>query len=269
MNIRKQLKKFIYGTFPLTSGSFNYYGVKVYFPKDSLIFQMACEQGTYESHNLKLIIQNVTANSVYFDVGANIGLMSVPILLAHPSCKVISVEISPNSLPFLQRTIRESRFSDRWVCIDKAFSDRSDTSDFYLSSSKLGAFDSLRASIIAQSSQKIRITTTTLDSEWQKQENPQVSFIKIDVEGAELEVLRGASHCISTCRPYILVEWNAEWLKRFDCSPDTIFDFCNSFEYKILNASNLTMIESKTLLDMNMLYTESFLLVPKEKLKLC
>jgi FkbM family methyltransferase len=269
MNIRKQFKKFIYGTLPLTSGSFSYYGVKVYFPKDSLIFQMACDQGIYESHNLRLIIQNVSPNSVYFDVGANIGLMSVPILLAHPSCTVLSVEISPNSLPFLQRTIRESQFTDRWLCIDKAFSDKADTSDFYLSSSKLGAFDSLRASKIAQSNHKVSITTTTLDLEWQKRESPQVSFIKIDVEGAEFEVLQGASHCISVCRPYILVEWNAEWLKRFDCPPEKIFDFCNSFEYKVLNASNLTIVGSKTLLEMNMLYTESFLLVPEEKLKPC
>ncbi len=89
------------------------------------------------------------------------------------------------------------------------------------------------------------------------------------MEDAKFEVLQGASHCISMCRPYVLVEWNTEWLKRFDCPPEKMLDFCNSFQYQILNASNLIKIDSGTLLVMNMLYTESFLLVPEEKLKLC
>lgn len=81
---------------------------------------MACKQGIYESENLKLIYHFVRPNSVYFDVGANIGLMSIPLLYSCPSCTVVSMEPSPNTLKFLIRTFEGSGFGNRWRIVGKA-----------------------------------------------------------------------------------------------------------------------------------------------------
>ena len=72
-------------------GEFNYYGEQVYFPTDSLIFRIAMEEGgVYERDNLKLIQLFLKPGTTLFDVGANIGMMAVPILYSQPGLKVLS-----------------------------------------------------------------------------------------------------------------------------------------------------------------------------------
>jgi hypothetical protein len=108
------------------------------------------------------------------------------------------------------------------------------------------------------------VAVTTLDSEWSAMESPLVSFIKIDVEGAELMVLQGAVRCIKKCRPYIMIEWNQEWLKKFDCLPQSILDFIETIQYRLLSVPSFNVINSISLLKLNMINTETFLLVPSE-----
>ena len=93
-----------------------YYGARVYFPKGSYIFHMLCEQGIYEGENIKVINSLVDPGTTYIDVGANIGLMAVPVL-NNQDCSVISFEPSPNVLTFLERTASESQYRNRWKVI--------------------------------------------------------------------------------------------------------------------------------------------------------
>ena len=51
---------------------------------------------------------------------------------------------------------------------------------------------------------------------------PDVSLIKIDVEGAELDVIRGASRTISECKPHLFVEL---WDDNFDEGVEVITAF--------------------------------------------
>lgn len=50
-----------------------------------------------------------------------------------------------------------------------------------------------------------------------------VGFIKIDVEGAELEVLRGASKLLSEGRPAVYLEAEPQWVARMGHSVEDIF----------------------------------------------
>jgi hypothetical protein len=50
------------------------------------------------------------------------------------------------------------------------------------------------------------VRADTLDRIWRGAGSPDVSFLKIDTEGAELDVLRGASELLDACRMPILLE---------------------------------------------------------------
>lgn len=60
---------------------------------------------------------------------------------------------------------------------------------------------------------------------------PRVSLIKIDVEGRELEVLRGAEQTIRKHKPAIFYEVNHEWLKRAGASEVAIRQFLLDLGY--------------------------------------
>src|ERR1051326_4062271 len=117
MRLRKYAKKLIFGSAPYFRGQFTYYGHAVHFPLGSEIFKFACEQGIYERETLYLIMSIVKPGTTYFDVGANIGLLSVPIVAERPGVQVVSIEASPTVLPFLNKTHAAAR-SPNWTVLE-------------------------------------------------------------------------------------------------------------------------------------------------------
>lgn len=139
MKLRARLKCWLYGSCPGFSGAFSYFGTRVAFPKGSHIFERACETGIYERDNLKLIAALVRPGTRYMDVGANIGLLSIPLLHYFPTSQVVSFEPSPNALPYLLETQRQSGFGDRWRVIGKAVGSQLGQLEFFAHAPRLGA----------------------------------------------------------------------------------------------------------------------------------
>ncbi|WP_316796709.1 FkbM family methyltransferase [Pedobacter agri] len=101
-------------------GNFKYFNTKVFFPKNSLIFRIACTEGIYDKEVLNFIFTYIKENSLLIDVGTNIGLTSIPILKNYNNTHVISFEPSRSVFPFLKKTHLSSGLTDRWSIYDKA-----------------------------------------------------------------------------------------------------------------------------------------------------
>ncbi|MEA5553497.1 FkbM family methyltransferase [Anabaena cylindrica UHCC 0172] len=262
--LRKKIKKWLYGNCPGFAGSFPYFGTKVFFPQGSKIFELACQQGIYEIKNTELILKLIKPNTFYFDVGANIGLMAIPILNRCRTAKVLSWEPSPNTLPSLTLTRENSQFQDRWQVIGKAAGDFIGELDFAIASPELGAFDGFLDTKRAGLTKKITVPVTTLDSEWEAIGSPLVSIIKIDVEGAELQTLKGSTKCLQNNKPYILIEWTLKNLQAYGYESENLLDFAHEIGYQVFSISDFIPITNSTSLKLHMLKSESFLLVPDE-----
>lgn len=78
---------------------------------------------------------------------------------------------------------------------------------------------------------------TTLD-DWVATENVRVDFAKIDVEGAELMVLKGAAHLLNRDHPVLLVEINNRRIRRehFGYDIGDVFDLLRSYGYSKFRA---------------------------------
>lgn len=61
----------------------------------------------------------------------------------------------------------------------------------------------------------------------------KIDFIKLDVEGAELEVLKGAEQTIKLNHPFILFEHGIGAAPHYNTTPDAVFDFLTGCSLKI------------------------------------
>jgi hypothetical protein len=55
----------------------------------------------------------------------------------------------------------------------------------------------------------VPVQVRRLDGFWEESGRPQIAFVKMDVEGAEATVIRGASRFLESCRPTMLIEANS------------------------------------------------------------
>jgi FkbM family methyltransferase len=260
--IKKAIKLNIAQHYWNLKGSFKYYNQTVYFPKNSIIFKRAVKDGIYEHDILSFIIPLIKPNSEVFDIGANIGLIAVPLLTSEQSINLVSVEASPNSLPFLKKTNLASSYKDRWFIIDKAVSDKPGKIEFHLAGNDNGAYDSINDTKRASFVSKIEIDCTTIDAIWKNRNKPEVSVIKSDIEGADLLALFGGIECIKACRPSILIEWNLINIKPFELKNKDLFDFVQSINYVLYALPGVNKINCLSDLELLSNYTENFLLIP-------
>ena len=68
-------------------------------------------------------------------------------------------------------------------------------------------------------------------------------LIKIDVEGAEFNVLEGASKIIKENRPEIIISLHPKHLNALGRHISEIFNFCEIFSYELLSCNNMREIK--------------------------
>ena len=166
-------------------------------PEDDHIARVIATTGRpYEEKLLRLLVHLVPSTSnVVVDVGANIGNHTV--YFARRGARVIAVEANPDALPFLQRNVKP--FSDRvtvWPVAAGSAAGRGRVVPHPTGQLGQMAFES---------DPEGPIEVATLDSI-----DERVAVLKVDVEGGEESVLRGALQLIRRSRPVIVVEsWDA------------------------------------------------------------
>ena len=173
-----------------------------------------------EPETVRWVHETVCAESVFCDVGSNIGIYSLLALACHESCRVICFEPDPLNFSRLAQNIHLNRFVSRAALFPLGLSDRFDLTFFNSSSFVTGkaenwatghggeeSFDEL--SVRSQDAAMITgCAITTLDEFLSS--CPGVgkpTHLKIDVDGPEMRILKGAEKTLrSEKMKHILVE---------------------------------------------------------------
>jgi len=88
----------------------------------------------------------------------------------------------------------------------------------------------------------VMIKVARLDKQLAEVSN--IDLIKIDVEGFEMHVLKGAYSILKKHKPVLFVEIDEQLLRSNNTSPELIIDYLKTnFNYKILNAANEETID--------------------------
>lgn len=245
-------------------GYFPYFGANVYAPPGNLLYGRLRQEGVFEREVSHYLVKSVKPDTWFFDVGANLGLMSLPVLAQCRNVKVLSIEPSPNSYPHLERTRNHSPYQSRWETLCKAATNKTGTVPFALADPTQAAFEGMRHTGRMPTTKTVEVEATTLDEIWQSRGKPDVSLIKIDVEGAETEVLEGAALLLRTCRPVVALEWNPLNLRAYGTPVGRLLDLANTADYFCCEMDTLVPINHLEHLEhLTTQGRENFVLYPK------
>ncbi len=176
--------------------------------------------------------------SVFIDVGANVGDWSAHFLSAmKPPIRGLLFEPGSGASAVLGRRFRERPEIE---LIDAAASDRAGEAVFYEEQSA-GQTSSLIATFSRQDAKEHRVRMTTVDAEVAKREIRDVDMLKIDTEGYDLHVLRGASEILSDHRVGIVqFEYNRPWAEAGSTLAAALKFLCGmNYEVFLLKAQGL------------------------------
>ena len=151
------------------------------------------KDGTFEPESLAIWLQAVRDGGLAIDVGAYTGLYAITAAAA--GAPAIAYEPNPPVFAQLIRNVQRNRVTVD--CRNTAVSDKIETRDFYTANrmTSAGRFKPREG----DSKQTVHCVTLGGYSH-------RVAAIKIDVEGAELAVLRGAEAILKRDRPVVIAE---------------------------------------------------------------
>lgn len=172
--------------------------------------------GIYEEATTEFIFNNLEFGDTFVDIGANIGYFTIlAASLVGKDGKVYAVEPNLSLLKIMSISVEHNNFEGRTTLIENAIADKDDEFvDFYISNNPyndgisslnpwIGHFQSGDLSRENQST----IRTVTFDSLASDYNINSIKIIKLDVEGAEYEVLKGMKSYLNDFKPkYIICE---------------------------------------------------------------
>lgn len=183
-------------------------------------------QNGFEPEMVKLFRSLARGSKVILDIGANIGCTAL--LFGELSERVYAFEPSKTTYAFLEKNISRARRQNIFLQNVGLGSEPGEFTLTFAPSNRSGGFVSnqIQASV-GHSVEKIVIRQ--LDEVVKSSNLKQVDFIKIDVEGFEGQVLRGASQTLSSNRPLVVLELNHWCLNAFQrTSVPDFFDLLRS-----------------------------------------
>lgn len=179
--------------------------------------------GSYEPKVQYYLERCCAPGSVFYDIGTSLGFFSLAVARrVGPQGKVFGFEPEPdNARRFSQMIVRNS-FQDRVTVIDAAaWSCSSNEICFQrggVQSTYGGVLADGQRPVLAQGGTRL-VRSVSLD-DFVAEGHPAPGVIKIDVEGGESEVLKGARHIFAWAKPTLICEvhhrdaahWITKWL---------------------------------------------------------
>ena len=175
----------------------------------------------------EILKSHLKSGDFYIDIGANVGLHVM--LAAHyleGSGKIFAFEPVPTNLRLLKRNLKLNRILDRCEIFQCALTA---TGDGEIEMTVEPGFSPAASLAENFDGEKVTVLTRTLD-ECLEPRGPVPALIKIDVEGAEHEVLKGATETLRR-GPTLLIEVHTFALPSFGSSPEAINQFLAEFGY--------------------------------------
>lgn len=197
---------------------------------------LACWLGEADDDVRNALLARVKRDAVVFDVGANVGWWTVPLArhLAPGGGRVIAFEPVPANRARLDWAVQANAVQGSVQIVPVALGDAPGELGMWLKSEETGAGSGTAALVTGSGPSHLRVPVVTLDQWAAEQGVVRCDLMKLDIEGAELMMLRGAEQFVAATRPLIFGEFEAYWLSTFDSTFLDVAAWATRMNYRVL-----------------------------------
>jgi FkbM family methyltransferase len=200
--------------------------------------------GQYERNTNKLLRLLCKTDHVIIEAGANIGSETLLLSKLAYQGRVIAVDPSPWSNRYLNFNVRANSCTNVEI-LNMALGAEQSLINIHLLPDDFP--NQGMSSIIphSQANRTIEVQQSTLDKEFDTLKMDRLDLIKMDVQGAEFSILKGAEKTIAKYRPTIFLEASPEHSDLYE-----VYEFLLKYDYQVLliSKSNLVALTTDNLL---------------------
>ena len=165
----------------------------------------------------------VAPGQIVFDCGANLGLYCRFLGGVLGAGRIVAFEPEPTNLPFLERNLRLGGLGEKVAVLPIALSDEDGSAEFEVDDkqSTSGTLARVSGGKAAEGRRNLGLAPLVRSVEVRRIDSllasgvvPEPDVIKVDVEGAEAMLLRGAEALLASRAPDLVVELHGEQVSR-------------------------------------------------------
>ncbi len=226
------LRRFIYNHFPITKINIGIAKVLYFFvtlvygkkpriiTRNKITYEVDLSEGidlslflfgSFQQHVSKSELLSIPKDATIIDIGANFGLMTLPFAQLAPQGKVYSFEPTHYALAKLKRNLELNPELANHIEVINSFVSATSTPNANIRAFSSWKVNNEKAEImhpthLGADKSAEGVPSITLSDFCKQRDFTRVDFIKIDTDGHEYEVLKGAAEAIAQYRPQIIFE---------------------------------------------------------------
>lgn len=213
-------------------------GVKLFVRPGDHLSRLFRYFGSYEPETCRLLREHANPGELFLDVGANLGLHSLGVA-NDIGCPVAAFEPGTKTADCLARSIEANELSSLVRVFRVALASQSGTATFVEPPAHVGQ-SSLESPTDPghRDGERFEVQVEQLDrfaafNDYLDETGMKVGLVKMDIEGAEEEALKGMFEMLKSHRPAIIIEIYDGNLTGFDSSRESIFRLLESLGYEL------------------------------------
>ena len=178
-----------------------------------------------EEKVIEKILQETGTEDIFYDIGANTGIYSCYVGKKSNNL-VYCYEPFPKNIESLEKNLEINDINSK--ILEVALMNENSNIKIDTKSGEAG-----EGKVQVSKDGKLRVRSWKGDDLIREENLKKPTIMKIDVEGAELEVLRGLEKTITESNPKIFIEIHKKELRDFGSSEKEVIEFLENLDYKL------------------------------------
>lgn len=175
---------------------------------DEVVFGAYRRDGRWSAALIDLLVRLVGAGGTLIDVGAHVGLVCIPVV-EQSAARALVFEPEARNHAFLRRNVERHRLGDRIETFELALFSERGTVQLALSEDNGGDHRVLAPGAPSGGRSCVKVEARTLDEVLGARRLPRPVVLKLDAQGSEVRILRGATRALAEVDHVVTELWPA------------------------------------------------------------